>query len=365
MRKTLAGWVGVCLLLFLLTGLGVLAGSHEQIASKTGLDPDLFNELTIDVGGTELGIFIVAVDERAFSSRIAPTLRENLSPYVGRNALYVNPTVKQVVDAFPFFPEQVVIEQEGAPAFTPTRSDWVEITPGFLDGRFRSNPGGSSYGSGSEGILVMGDHIDIERPFWVSYQGESVRFELAQPTATLPPSPAATPSHPPVEISPPGQITDLAEALTQGEFSAAAIADLLALPQDLVGTLIIAGRGEELRLLLVRLEEGIYDSALGDDLLSSLAPLVTTGAVMVWALSPTGAAFTPWNFYIQQLGTNYVFFSDASFVELTTGFLRGRRVEPGAVVAGVIRLPGRINTALPFTVYYGTSGVTFPGGAGE
>jgi len=40
MRITLARRVGVCLSVLLLTSLGILAGSHEQIASKTG--PGLF-----------------------------------------------------------------------------------------------------------------------------------------------------------------------------------------------------------------------------------------------------------------------------------------------------------------------------------
>jgi hypothetical protein len=360
--------VGVCLGVLLLTSLGILAGSHEQIASETGLTPDLFNELTVDVNGTELALFIVVVNERVFSSKISPALQENLRHYVGKNALYVNPTVEQVVNSFPFFPEQITVEQEGGSSFTPTRSDWVEITPGFLDGQFEINPGGSSYGSGSEGVLVMGDRIDITRPFWVSYQGVRVRFDVSQHTAyyPVPASPVSTtsPSHPAVEISPPESITDLQQALTEGDFSAEAIASLLLLPQDLVGTLAVAGRGEELRLLFVRLEEGIYSSALGDDLLLSLEPLVGTGAVMVWALSQTGSAFVPWNFYIQQSGTNYVFFSAASFVELTEGFLHSGRVEPNAIVAGVIRLPGGVDTSAPFTIHYGTAGVTF-GAAGE
>jgi len=369
MRVTLARRVGVCLSVLLLTSLGILAGSHEQIASKIDLAPDLFNELTVDVNGTELALFIVVINERAFSSKISPTLQENLRHYVGKNALYVNPTVEQVVNSFPFFPEQLTVEQEGGSSFTPTRSDWIEITPGFLDGQFEVNPGGSSYGSGSEGILVMEDRIDIARPFWVSYQGVRVRFDVAQQTAaypvSAPPASTTTPSHPAVEISPPESITDLQQALTEGDFSAEAIASLLFLPQDLMGTLVVAGRGEELRLLFVRLEEGIYGSALGEDLLLALEPLVGTGAVMVWALSQTGSAFIPWNFYIQQSGTNYVFFSAASFVELTEGFLHSGRVEPGAIVAGVIRLPGGIDTNAPFSIQYGTAGATFGGAEGE
>ena len=203
----------------------------------------------------------------------------------------------------------------------------------------------------------------------MSYQGVRVRFDVVQQTAAypvpVPPASTATPSHPAIKIAPPERITDLQQALTEGDFSAEAIAALLLLPQDLVGTLVVAGRGEELRLLFVRLEEGIYSSALGEDLLSALEPLVGTGAVMVWALSQTGSAFIPWNFYIQQSGTNYVFFSAGSFVELTEGFLHSGRVEPGAIVAGVIRLPGGVDTNAPFAIHYGTAGFTFGDTAGE
>ena len=98
---------------------------------------------------------------------------------------------------------------------------------------------------------------------------------------------------------------------------------------------------------------------------AALEPLVGTGAVMVWALSQTGSAFIPWNFYIQQSGTNYVFFSAASFVELTEGFLHSGRVEPGAIAAGVIRLPGGVDTNAQFAIQYGTAGATFGGAEGE
>jgi len=81
---------------------------------------------------------------------------------------------------------------------------------------------------------------------------------------------------------------------------------------------------------------------------------------MIWAVSPGGAEFSPWNLYIRQSGTNYVFFSKASFVELTENFLRVERVEPGDVVAGIIRLPKSVNANAPLSVFYGTSGADYP-----
>lgn len=368
-RMTVANRMGVGLLILLLVGFGLFAGSHERLAARTGLDSDLFNLLTVDVNGTEMAIVIVVINERSFFSRISPILRERLRPYLGKNALYINPTVGQIVDVFPFLPEQFIVEQEGSPTFTPERQDWSEITDGFLDGAFQVNPGGEDHGSGSEGILVLGDRIDIERPFWISYQGVRVHFDVAEIAMHLPPAvspaPVAIPSRPPVAIAPKEQITDLKGALTEGEFSAEMIAPLLGLPSELVGTLTIAPRGDELRLLLIQLEEGIRASALHSELLTSLDPLIGTGAVMVWALSPTGADFVPWHFFIQQSGTNYIFFSGASFVELTAGFLRSRRVESDTVVAGVILFPGGVDRTLPFTVFYGTASASFPGAQGD
>ncbi len=358
MRVTLARRVGVCLSVLLLTSLGILAGSHEQIASKLDLAPDLFNELTVDVNGTELALFIVAINERIFSSKISPALQENLRHYVGRNALYVNPTVEQVVNSFPFFPEQFTVEQEGGSSFTPTRSDWIEITPGFLDGHFEINPGGSSYGSGSEGILVMGDRIDITRPFWVSYQGVRVRFDVAQQTAYYPaPASTTTPSHPVVEISPPESITNLQQTLTEGDFSAEVVAGLLDVEQSLVGTVIVTYPKEELRFLFIRLEEGIREGTFSEDLLDLIEPYIGSGALMVWVFSPTGAAFTIWNLYVTH-GTTDFFVRD-NVVDLTEGFWRLNYIAQGDLAAAILLLPDRVNLAETFTMNYASGRTEF------
>lgn len=351
-------------LLLLLMSFGVLAETHEQLATNTALASDLFNEITVSVNGTDLGIFLVAVDQRAFNSRVSAALRETLTPYVGRNALYVNLTVKEVVPSFPFSPERLTVTQDGKPTFIPARSDWIEITPGFLDGRFTENPAGTSYGSGSEGILVMGTHIDITQPFTVSYEGQQARFVLgpgtASTTASGPQSGSSVAaSHPPVSVPTLSEISQLQDTLTHGDFSVARVAGLLGVPQDLLGTIAVTNGGKELRLLCIRLEPAVRESALSPDLLAAVDPLIGTGAVMVWALSPTGAPFIPWNFYIQQSGTNYVFFSDASFVELTKGFLHVGQVDPGQMVAGVIRLPSGVDPGVAFSLRYGTSGATF------
>jgi hypothetical protein len=81
---------------------------------------------------------------------------------------------------------------------------------------------------------------------------------------------------------------------------------------------------------------------------------------MVWAYSATAALFSPWYFYIQQSGTNHVFFSDASFVELTRGFLDLTHLVPGEVAAAVIRLPNSVHADQPFSVRYSTFSVSYP-----
>jgi len=344
-------------LLILTLCVTAFAASDSQIAQRTGLSPDLFVQLTVNVGGEELAIFIVYINDRTFDSRISPNLRAELSQYLGKNALYVNPSVKAVVDTFDFSPDSFVIEQ-GGKTFTPRPDDWVEITPGFLSGRFEVNPAGPSYGSGSEGILVLGDRIDPSKPFSISYQGVKRTFNIAPAPASAPSSPASSTPQP-VKIAPPPQVTTLTSTLTKGNFSREAVAELLGTDPNLVGTLEVTSRGEELRLLLVRLEEGVRQGRFSEDLLTSIDPLIGTGAVMVWAFSPTGADFSPWRFFVQQNGTNYVFFSAASFVGLTPGFLKARRIPAGTIAAGVIRLPKGVDRNAAFAVYYGTSKAVF------
>ena len=362
MRKNHLGRGYVLFVMFLLVQLVVFAGTPEQVASKTGLDQDLFATLNVQVNGTKLGVFVVAVTDRALQSKISEKLLETLRPYVGKNVLYVNPTVESVVSSFPFHPSDFKVSQDGAPDFVPSPAEWVEISAGFLSGAFVMNPGGASYGSGSEGLLLMDGHIDIAKPFTVSYGGQSATFSIktyVAPTPSATSGMASSPAHTPVDVPLPSQVTDLQDALTTGEFIAERMASLFSLPPALVRTLDITMQSSELRLLLVLLSDPVRDASFSSDLLTSLDPLIGTGAVMVWALSPTGSPFTPWSFFIQQKGTNYVFFSDASFVELTKGFIRAKEVPAGQILAGVIRLPGGIDDTQPFKVFYGSGSASF------
>jgi len=323
----------------------------------------LIGLLQTEVGGIDLTLTFVFINERTFDSKISAALRSALLPYIGRNALYVNPSVEEVMERFGFSPYELSVRAIGESAFTPGVDAWVEITRGFTMGRFEVNPAGPDQGSGSEGILVLGDSMDSSRPFELIYRGEAVRFDInsytVAPTGGASTG-SATTSHEPIAVTPLEQVDTLQEILMHEEFSAASMAALLEIDPAWVRTLSLDLRGEELRMLFVRLEDPVRESALGPELVETLDPMIGTGAVMVWAFSAEGAAFSPWNFFIKQGGTNYVFFSSASFVELTEGFLRVERVNAGEVAAGVIRLPKSVDKSAPFSVYFGTSGVDYP-----
>jgi hypothetical protein len=352
-------------LLVLVLAASAAADPRQRFAEETGLDLDLIGVVQAEVGGFELTITFVFVNDRTFDSKVSAELRLALTPYIGLNAVYVNPSIEQVVSQFAFSPTEISVQQAGGSLFTPAADAWIEITPGFTDGWFEVNPSGPDQGSGSEGILVLGDAIDTTLPFSLIYRGQEAQFEIGQgvvaPSGAIGSTgTAATTSHDPIDVAPLAGTGTLEDVLMQDEFSAESMAALLELDSALVRTLLLSLRGEELRLLFVRLEDSIRDSALGPELISALEPLIGSGAVMVWAFSIEGAAFSPWSFYIQQGGTNYVFFSSASFVALTDGFLRVERVNAGEVAAGVIRLPKSVDSVLPFSVYFGTSGVDYP-----
>jgi len=358
--------VGWALVMLWAVSFFVCADSRDQFAQETGLDPDLVSLIKVDVDGTEMTIVFVFINERTFRSKISAELSAHLQPYVGQNAIYVNPSVDAIVGSFAFDSQLVSIQQSGVTSLPPWEA-WDEITPGFLTGRFEVNPSGPSQGSGSEGVVILGDLIDPLLPFDILYAGQRASFQVGSTPA--PPavtqgttgSPTATvQSHDPIEVSPLNTLDALQDLLLHEDFSSEAMAALFELEPKLVRTLVLAPRGKELRLFLVQLEESVRASLLGAELIATIDEVIGTGAVMVWAISPSGADFSPWNFYIRQNGTNYVFFSTASFVELTEQFLRVERVEPGAVVAGIIRLPQRVDENAAFAVYYGTTGVDYP-----
>lgn len=354
----------IVLALFLLWALSLFAVAdlRDDFAQKTGLDRDLINLVTIDVGGTELTVTFVFINERTFQSKISPDLAWKLQPYLGQNAIYVNPSIDAVVSAFPFDPQLLSVEQNGI-VIRPDPGSWRELTTGFLAGTFQVNPSGPERGSGSEGVLVLGDSMDSQQPFTLVYATKRAPLEIAASVAgsqTAGVSAAAIQSHDPIDVEPLETLGSLEGLLLHEEFSSDAMAAVFELDPGLVRTMVLSPRGHELRLFFVRLESSVSDSLLGPDLIEAIDEVIGTGAVMVWAVSPTDTDFSPWNFFIQQRDTNFVFFSAASFVELTDGFLRVERVEAGALAAGIIRLPLSVDADAPYAVFYGTSHIDYP-----
>jgi len=342
--------------------VGSAAQDRSGLAQETGLDVDLVNLVQVDVGGTELTVVFVFINERTFDSKISPALRTALLPYVGENALYVNPNIESVVTQFPFDPTALSVEQLGRDAFSPSLDAWTEITTGFLDGWFEVNPAGASQGSGAEGVVLLGDAIDPEEPFDVVYAGARATFAILADGPTVSPltgsgPAAATTSHDPIDVPLLGDVTTLEEVLALSDFTSESMATMLGLPAEHVRTTELTFLNDRvLRLLYVRLEEDLRESTLGEELVAALDPLIGTGAVMVWAFSPTAADFSPWNFFVQQGGANYIFFSSASFVELTEGFIGKIEIPSGGLVAGVIRLPRGVDPTDAFKVFYSTPG---------
>jgi len=356
MHLKLARRVVILAALFVfLVSLAVLSDEREEFARQAGLDSDLVNLVQLDVDGTALTIIFVFVNERALASRISPALREELLPYLGKNAIYVNPNIREVVSQFDFSPLSISVSQ-GGEVFTPAASDWVELTPGFLTGAFAVNPLGPEHGSGSEGILVLGDAIDSSRPFSLRYMGKEAVFQIA----VGPPSADVPAAHEPVEVEPLSDSAALADLFVLPDFSDEGIAALLGLDPGYVRTLSVPVQRGELRFLFVLLEDQVRESRLDPGLIERVEPLIGTGAVLTVVFSPTGAPFKPWDFFVKQSGTNFFFFSDASFVELTDGFIRAGRVVEGEVAAGVIRLPRGVDPTLPFSIFFGSNGVSFP-----
>ena len=67
------------LLLVLMTGV-VHADPRDRFARETGLDIDLIGVVQVEVGGIELTVVFVFVNERTFNSKISAELRSALLP---------------------------------------------------------------------------------------------------------------------------------------------------------------------------------------------------------------------------------------------------------------------------------------------
>ncbi len=352
-------------LLFLFTSSIGLAASHRQVASKTGLDSDLFSVLSVQTADAEIAITIVYINARAFDSKISPDLRAQLIPFVTSNAFYVNPTVEQQQRSqIPFFPTQFAISQDST-TIVPKLEAWKPLTEGFLVGQLQANPWGGQ-GSGSEGVLLVGESIDPSRPFTISYQGQTAQFDLWSATSRSTTSsrsslPADTGSESvTVTSSVTGQdFPMLVNLMSSEDFSAILVGNELGIEESDIGTLIADQAEQQLRLLLIPLTEHTLIDLLPADLATDTRQILDKGAIMVWILSPTGIDFSLGRFWIKQEQATYSFFGKSSFANLTAGFSDTTYIEPGKLLGGIILLPNGLDTTKPFTINYRNSGKTF------
>ena len=345
--------------------------TSEQISWETGLDQDLFTTMQLDLNGAEIAVFFVYLNGRAFESDISPGLAEKLRPYEDTNALYVNVTIEGSVPQIGLDPTRFVVRQFGTEPVSTSEESWAEITTGFLDGWLQPNPDDAAYGSGSIGVLRLGDTIDPRQPFTIAYVGYEQR---AVTLAVGPGAPIASGTGPGSDAAIDPSYNDprqesvasgsieipLLSALLDETVGAEEMSALLGIPTDTLHLFSCGGETDRLRILLVELNEPrVGEEPVGGDaeqetgrLWDVLAPLVGTGAVMVWAASPTGAEFTPYAFYLQQAGSTFLFFSRSSFVDLTEGFTQQRRLAAGEASAGIVLVHRGIDLRDPYTMTY-------------
>ncbi len=357
----------------MLAGVCANGQTSEQISWETGLDQDLFATMRLDLNGVEIAVFFVYLNDRAFDSDISPGLAEKLRPYADTNALYVNVTVEGNVAQIGLDPTRFVVRQFGTEPVPSVAESWAEITTGFLSGWLQPNPDDPAFGSGSIGVLRLGDTIDPRQPFTIVYAGQEQRSVtltigttalISTASRTEPGSDAAIdPSYedPRQRSVASGSVEiPLLSALLDEAVGSEEMSVLLGVPSDTLHLFSCGGETDRLRIMLVELEEPrVGEEPVGgeaaqesDRLWDVLAPLAGTGAVMVWAASPTGAEFTPYAFYLQQAGSTFLFFSRSSFVDLTEGFTQQRWLAAGEASAGIILVHQGIDLRHPYTMIY-------------
>ncbi len=357
----------------MLAGVCANGQTSEQISWETGLDQDLFATMQLDLHGVEIAVFFVYLNDRAFDSDISPGLAEKLRPYADTNALYANVTVEGNLAQIGLDPTRFVVRQLGTEPVPLGEQAWAEITTGFLHGRLQPNPDDPAYGSGSIGVLLLGDTIDPGHPFTIMYAGQEQRsVTMAIGSGTSISTASGTERGSNVAIDPsyedprqesvasdPIEIPFLSALLDEAA-GAEEMAALLGIPTDTVHVFSCGGEADRLRIMLVELLGSLFgeEPAGGESgqesapLREILAPLAGTGAVMVWAASPTGAEFTPYAFYMQQAGSTFLFFSRSSFVDLSEGFTQQRELAAGEASAGIVLVHRGIDLDHPYTMTY-------------
>lgn len=155
--------------------------AKQQIAQKTGLDPNLLATLFVTDGDNQFILAFVYVNEKTMQSQLKPELKQAIEPYVNKRAMLT--LVAPAKTSF-FDPLRINFSQDAA-RFTLSPQSIVKITPDFGAGTFNS-------GTVSAGILLLNDGLDLNKPFRIFYGPQSTVFSLTGQTLPAQPNPFAS-----------------------------------------------------------------------------------------------------------------------------------------------------------------------------
>lgn len=170
--------LGVTLPVFGQSAIEELA--KQQIAQKTGLDPNLLATLFVTDGENQFILAFVYVNDQTMQSQLKPELKQAIAPYVNKRALL---TLLAPARTSFFDPTRINFEQ-GQARFLLSERSIVRVTPDFGAGRFES-------GTVSAGILLLHDGLDLGKPFRIYYGPQSTVFSLTGETLPAQPNPFA------------------------------------------------------------------------------------------------------------------------------------------------------------------------------
>ncbi|GBC76065.1 hypothetical protein HRbin07_00259 [bacterium HR07] len=154
--------------------------AKQQIAQKTGLDPNLLATLFVTDGENQFILAFVYVTEQTMQSQLKPELKQAIAPYVNRRALL---TLLAPAKTSFFDPLRINFEQ-GQARFLLSAQSIIKVTPDFGAGQFES-------GTVSAGILLLNDGLDVGQPFRIYYGPQSTVFSLTGQTLPAQPNPFA------------------------------------------------------------------------------------------------------------------------------------------------------------------------------
>lgn len=154
--------------------------AKQQIAQKTGLDPNLLATLFVTDGDNQFILAFVYVNDQTMQSQLKPDLKQAIAPYVNKRALLT--LIAPAKTSF-FDPLRINFEQEQA-RFLLSEQSIVKVTPDFGAGRFES-------GTVSAGILLLNDGLDLSKSFRIHYGPQSTVFSLTGQTLPAQPNPFA------------------------------------------------------------------------------------------------------------------------------------------------------------------------------